>query len=42
MMRKLPANVWFVRCGLRFIMTARAHTDYLTTYTDYVKDKKNA
>lgn len=25
-----------------FIMTARAHTDYSTTYNEYVKDKKNA
>jgi len=29
------AAVWF-------IMTARAHTDYSTTYNEYVKDKKNA
>ena len=25
-----------------FIMTARAHTDFSTTYNEYVKDKKNA
>jgi hypothetical protein len=25
-----------------FIMTARAHTDYSTTYNEYAKDKKNA
>lgn len=25
-----------------FIMSARAHTDYSTTYNEYVKDKKNA
>ena len=25
-----------------YIMTARSHTDYSTTYNEYVKDKKNA
>jgi uncharacterized membrane protein YfcA len=31
----IVAAVWF-------IMTARAHTDHTTTYSEYVKDKKNA
>ena len=25
-----------------YIITARSHTDYSTTYNEYVKDKKNA
>ena len=25
-----------------FMITARSHTDYSTTYNEYVKDKKNA
>ncbi len=28
--------------ALWFIMTARPHTDYSTTYNEYVKDKNNA
>jgi uncharacterized membrane protein len=45
----MPTFLWLAITALGmavsavwFIMTARAHTDYSTTYNEYVKDKKNA